>query len=78
MACSAILQFLPFDLDSAKMTATVQNELREKGEEIGLPDTLIAGICIANSIPLLTNNYDHYSRIKNLRLVDLDSLKEIE
>ncbi|MEK9149918.1 MAG: type II toxin-antitoxin system VapC family toxin [Candidatus Desantisbacteria bacterium] len=71
-------RILPFDLDSAKMVAKIQSELRKKGEEIGLPDTLIAGICMINKIPLLTNNYGHYSRITNLNLVVLDSLKMIE
>jgi len=68
-------KILPFDLNSAKMSAKIQNELKNKGEEIGLPDILIAGICLINRIPFLTNNYQHYSRINNLSLIDLESIK---
>lgn len=69
---SFINQFhiLPFDAKAAKTTAKIQAELDEKGAHIGIPDTLIAGICVANSIPLLTNNIRHFSRIKSLKLIE--------
>jgi predicted nucleic acid-binding protein len=43
---SFINQFhiLPFDSLVAKTTAQIQAELNEKGIDIGIPDTLIAGI----------------------------------
>jgi len=62
---------LSFDSKAAKITAKIQAELDEKGTGIGMPDTLIAGICIANTIPLLTNNINHFSRIKSLNLIEL-------
>ncbi|MEW6066840.1 MAG: type II toxin-antitoxin system VapC family toxin [Nitrospirota bacterium] len=61
---------LTFDSLAAKTAAKIQAELDEKGTDIGMPDTLIAGICIANSIPLLTNNVKHFSRIKALKLIE--------
>jgi predicted nucleic acid-binding protein len=34
-----------------------------------LPDTLIAGICLAQQMPLLTRNIRHYQRVMDLQLV---------
>lgn len=62
---------LSFDSKAAKITAKIQAELDEKGTGISIPDTLIAGICIANNVPLLTNNMKHFTRVKSLRLIEL-------
>lgn len=63
---------LPFDLKAATSAANIQAALDNKGAGIGIPDTLIAGICIANSIPLLTLNEKHFSRVAGLELCKSD------
>lgn len=57
-------------LRSTKLAANIQAELRKKGREIGHADTLIAGIAIANKLQLVTNNTDHFKRIKGLQLAN--------
>ena len=52
----------------AKTAATIQADLRKKGNEIGHTDTLIAGIAIISELQLITNNTDHFNRIKGLEL----------
>ena len=57
---------IPLNLRMAKAAATIQSELRKKGTEIGHTDTLIAGISITSDLQLITNNTDHFNRIKGL------------
>ena len=57
-------------LKSTKLAANIQADLRKKGREIGHADTLIAGIAIANKLQLVTNNTDHFKRIKGLQLAN--------
>ena len=54
----------------AKIAANIQADLRKKGTEIGHTDTLIAGIAIANELQLITNNTDHFMRIKGLEIAN--------
>jgi tRNA(fMet)-specific endonuclease VapC len=61
---------LPFDHASASMAAQIWRGLQQKGQIIGLPDTLIGGICLAHDVPLLTHNKRHFQRITNLKLVN--------
>ena len=57
-------------LRTAKIAATIQADLRKKGTEIGHTDTLIAGIAIASEMQLITNNTDHFKRIKGLEIAN--------
>lgn len=57
-------------LRTTKISATIQADLRKKGTEIGHTDTLIAGIAIANEMQLITNNTDHFKRIKALEIAN--------
>lgn len=57
-------------LPMAKAAATIQAELRKKGSEIGHTDTLIAGIAITSNLQLITNNTDHFNRIKKLEIAN--------
>ena len=54
-------------VSSAKIAAEQYAKLRKAGKDIGHTDTLIAGIAIANSMQLITNNTVHFSRIKVLK-----------
>ncbi|MFI5140539.1 MAG: hypothetical protein ACHQIM_22155, partial [Sphingobacteriales bacterium] len=61
---------LPLTIHSAKVSAIIQAELRIKGIEIGHTDTLISGIAIANKLMLVTNNTNHFKRVKELEIVN--------
>jgi len=54
----------------AKTAAIIQADLRKKGTEIGHTDTLIAGIAITSELQLVTNNTDHFKRIKGLEITN--------
>jgi tRNA(fMet)-specific endonuclease VapC len=62
----ALNKVITLTLRMAKTAAAIQAELRKKGNEIGHTDTLIAGIAITSGLQLVTNNTDHFKRIKGL------------
>jgi tRNA(fMet)-specific endonuclease VapC len=59
---------LPLTIPSVDLSADIQASLRKKGTEIGHTDTLIAGIAMANGFHLVTNNTEHFKRIKGLSI----------
>jgi tRNA(fMet)-specific endonuclease VapC len=59
---------IPLTLPMAKTAAIIQADLRKKGTEIGHTDTLIAGIAITSDLQLITNNTNHFKRIKGLEI----------
>jgi tRNA(fMet)-specific endonuclease VapC len=61
---------IPLTVPMAKAAAVIQAELRKKGNEIGHTDTLIAGIAMISDLQLVTNNTNHFKRIKGL---DIDN-----
>ena len=71
----AALDILPFDQESALRSAETRLDLENRGETIGMGDYLIAGICLSRSLPLLTNNRQHFSRVTGLELAASDGLQ---
>lgn len=61
---------VPLTLRMAKAAAVIQADLRKKGTEIGHTDTLIAGIAITSDLQLVTNNTDHFKRIRGLDIAN--------
>jgi predicted nucleic acid-binding protein len=61
---------IPLTLPMVKASAIIQSNLRKKGTEIGHTDTLIAGTAIASGLQLVTNNTNHFDRIKSLILAN--------
>lgn len=59
---------VPLDAKAGITAAGVYTELKKKGQLIGNQDTLIAGICIANGLPLFTRNRSHFEKIPGLDL----------
>jgi len=57
---------LPLTIRTVKISAIIQAALRKKGISIGHTDTLIAGVAMANEMPLVTNNTMHFSRVDGL------------
>ncbi|APC08657.1 type II toxin-antitoxin system VapC family toxin [Neomoorella thermoacetica] len=47
----------------ALAAAMIENRLRSGGKVIGVPDTIIAGICLARNLSLFTLNTEHFKRI---------------
>jgi tRNA(fMet)-specific endonuclease VapC len=57
---------------AADVAAATNRYLARRGEAIAVPDTLIAGVCLAHGLPLLTGNAKHFCRVPGLELVSLD------
>lgn len=61
---------LPLTITAATQAAQVYADLRRKGSPIGHTDSLIAGIALANELQLVTNNTEHFKRVKGLELAN--------
>jgi len=73
-ALVSVLPSLPLDLPAADRAASIRRHLDRTGKSIGMADSLIAGIALANDLPLLTRNRSHFSRVPNLKLVDIQKV----
>lgn len=71
-AVEALLEALPvlcLEAGDADRAAAVRRELAARGEEIGMADSLIAGIVLHRGAALLTRNTRHVQRVDSLPLV---------
>lgn len=68
------LTILPLDARSAWHAGAVDLSLRQKGRPINPGDNLIAGICLARDLALITRNIGHFRRVAQLKLVTLEEL----
>ncbi|MGB7294524.1 MAG: type II toxin-antitoxin system VapC family toxin [Candidatus Aminicenantales bacterium] len=59
---------LPLDLLAVAYSGKIYTDLKAEGLTVGNQDILIAGICLANDLPLLTRNKAHFESIKGLAL----------
>jgi tRNA(fMet)-specific endonuclease VapC len=64
------LLLLPLDAISADRAAAVRLTLAKAGIGIGMADSLIAGIALAQGATLLTRNRRHFERVEGLKLAD--------
>ncbi len=64
----SVIPVFSLDKKEAETAAMIYNELKQTGDLIGNQDILIAGICIARDLPLITRNTAHFSRISRLKL----------
>lgn len=65
----AAVSALPLDSAAALRSAAVYRELREKGQLIGALDLLVAGTCLARSLPLLSRNLAEFGRVAGLAVM---------
>ncbi len=65
---------LGLNVVEAAWAAKIYTQLRSRGQLIGTQDILIAGICLANGIPLYTNNVSHFSKIQNLQILSNEEI----
>ncbi len=68
---------LPFDEEAARHTARIIKEHRANEYPIGLNDALVAGICIAAQVPLLTRKVRSFRHVTDLQIVTPEDLAEI-
>ena len=71
-ACAAMLarfDILPMNESTANYYAIQSQRLRAANQQIGTNDLWIAAAALAHSLPLLTNNHVHFSRISGLDVV---------
>jgi len=61
---------VPLTIRTVKISANIQADLRKKGTQIGHTDTLIAGVAMASELQLVTNNVEHFKRIKGLEITN--------
>lgn len=61
---------IPLTISATKQAAEIYAELKKKGLPIGHTDCLIAGIALTNELQLVTNNTDHFKRVKGLELAN--------
>ena len=63
-----LVEIIPWDEDAAKAYAKLRVELETSGTPIRNMDMLIAASALARKAVLVTNNTEHFSRIKDLKL----------
>ena len=61
---------LDFDESCAIKASNIQKELKAKGMQLELRDVFIGSIAIVNNCSLATFNRKHFSRIKDLELLN--------
>ncbi len=62
------MTILPLEEDGARKAAEIRRTLLSRGADIGMADSLIAGLCISVGGMLLTRNRRYFERIDNLKL----------
>ncbi len=62
------LEILPLDESSAERSAYILNSLKKLRKEIGLKDSLIAGIVLEHNANILTRNVKHFEFVSDLRI----------
>ncbi len=63
------LSVLPLDSNAALLAASIARDLSRAGRPIGTGDVLIAGIALANRLPVMTSNVDHFRRVGRLKVL---------
>jgi len=58
----AHLDVLSLDNQGILQASKIFGDLKRNGSLVQDPDLLIAGICVANSLPLVTGNAKHFER----------------
>lgn len=67
------LYSFPFDDAAAEIYGHVRAELTNRGQLIGSNDMMIAAICLANDLTLVTHNIAEFARVPGIKLEDWES-----
>ena len=65
---------LPLNTVEAAIAGRIYTQLKSRGKLVGTHDILIAAICVANDLPLYTQNVAHFSEIKDIRLLSSNDI----
>ncbi len=65
-------QVYGIDEQTARNFGKIRSKLRSTGKIIEDLDILIASICLANSLELITLNYKHFNRVDGLLVKDVN------
>ena len=68
---------LAFDDEAARHTARIMKDHRANERQIGLNDALVAGICIAAQVPLLTRKVRSFRYVEDLQIITPEDLAEL-
>ncbi len=63
-------KIIPLTISATRQAAEISARLKREGQPIGHTDCLIAGIALTNGLQLVTNNTNHFKRIKGLELIN--------
>jgi len=69
-----ILNIYDFDFKAAQVASQLKSELEQTGFSIDNFDLMIASICLANNLVLVTNNTRHFVHVPRLKLEDWTEL----
>jgi tRNA(fMet)-specific endonuclease VapC len=64
---------LPFDDPAAEAYAEIRADLTRQGQVIGPNDVMIAAICRANDVTLVTHNVREFGRVAGLKIEDWEA-----
>lgn len=73
-ALLAPMRIWSFDQSAAEKAAQLHAELISTNQDIGVKDMLIAAVCLIHSLPILTLNHKHFSRVPSLTVYTPDTL----
>ncbi|MDG7025023.1 MAG: PIN domain-containing protein [Nitrososphaerota archaeon] len=62
------LDVLPLDNKAVLQASVLYGTLKRRGALVEDPDLLIASMCIANGLPVVTGNSKHFERFKEFGL----------
>ncbi|MBE3588347.1 MAG: type II toxin-antitoxin system VapC family toxin [Thermoanaerobacteraceae bacterium] len=63
-----LVEVMPFGLPEARVAAKIYAGLVSRNQVIEMRDVFIAATCLANDLPLVTENRGHFQRIEGLTL----------
>ena len=68
-ALLGVMTVLALDDAAARRAANLHAEMIGRNQDIGIKDVLIAATCLERSLPLLTANNQHFSRVSGLTVI---------
>jgi len=68
------MTILPLDVIEAALAGKIYTQLKSNGQLIGTHDILIAAVCLANGLPLYTKNVIHFSKIKDIQILNTEEI----
>lgn len=66
-----LMEVLEIDQRVAEQAAQLHSLLISRNQDIGIKDVFIAATCLVHSLPILTYNVNHFSRVPGLSIIPL-------